>query len=80
MLYKQDIHYSNVPIPVTLDIIGYTDETLNPKRVQGPRRQIAVKIYKTDFDVNEGGSRYSVACSAFNEEALNDPYTKYSKT
>ena len=65
-------NYLECPYLLQLDIIGYTDETLNPKRVQGPRRQIAVKIYKTDFDVNEGGSRYSVACSAFNEEALND--------
>ena len=68
-------NYLECPYLLQLDVVGYKDvkgdlHKLFPARE--PKRQMCVKIFSVEFDVNGGGSRYTVKATPFNENALTD--------
>ena len=73
-------NYLECPFLLQLNVEGFTDVGFGdkpllgiaPLGIPGGRRQIAIKIHNIEFDVNEGGSRYTIQAAPFNEEALND--------
>ena len=64
--------YLKAPYAIIIEFRGYDDagNVLDVDRVT--RRCFPIKINKVDFDVNSGGSVYSVKCHAWNEGALSN--------
>ena len=71
--------YQKAPYALILEFKGFDD---NGQLVDGgalSRRVFPIKISKVDFDVNAGGSEYSISAYAWNETALSN-ITQYTKT
>lgn len=76
------VDYQDAPLLLTMEFKGmdehgrpYTHHSTNKSHV----RKIPILISRVDFDVNEGGARYTVAAVPYTDLAYDDRY-KYPRT
>lgn len=63
--------YTDAPFLMIIDFMG-TDEEGNSGMAPHSRRMIPLKLTKSEFSVDQGGSKYSVSGIPWNEQALTD--------
>ena len=63
--------YTDAPFLLIMDFMG-TDEEGNTGMAPYSRRMVPLKLTKSEFSVDGGGSKYSVSGIAWNEQALTD--------
>jgi len=70
--------YQDAPLLLTIEFKGL-DENGQPVKIQPLVRKIPIGIARVEFDVNEGGARYSVIAVPYPELGYDDRY-KFPRT
>lgn len=70
--------YQAAPFLLTIEFVGY-DNLGKQSKVTVPKRKIPIFITRVEFEVNEGGARYTAVAVPFQDMAYDDSF-KFTRT
>ena len=68
------LDYQDAPLLLTIEFRGFDENGNTLKQGMSETRKIPILIAKVDFDVNEGGARYSIVAVPYGDLGFDDRF------